>query len=121
MLQKYNDIYDRLRLACGSERENTYSDLVGLIIQILDYIFATQDNVRKELDDMGGKVLQLESEKNIEKGRKEGVETGQLTLGTLINRLITSGRSAEVGQAATDSNFREKLYKEYDIKPEDFL
>ena len=40
-------------------------------------------------------------------------------LGALINRLIMSGRSAEVGKAATDSNFRNKLYKEYDIKPED--
>lgn len=98
-----------------------YSDLVELIMQILDYIFATQDNVRKELYAMDGKVLQLESEKNIEKGRKEGIETGQLMLGTLINRLIMSGRSAEVGQAATNSNFREKLYKVYDIKPENFL
>ena len=43
-----------------------------------------------------------------------------MMLGTLINRLIMSGRSAEVGKAATDSNFRNKLYKEYDIKPEDF-
>lgn len=42
-------------------------------------------------------------------------------LGTLINRLIMSGQSAEVGKAATDSNFHNKLYKEYDIKPEDFL
>lgn len=42
-------------------------------------------------------------------------------LDTLINRLIMSGRSAEIGQAATDSNFRNKLYKEYDIKREDFL
>lgn len=121
LLQEYSDIYDRLRLSCGPKRENMYSDLVGLIIQILDYIFATQNIVRKELDAMGGKVLQLESEKNIEKGRKEGVETGQLMLGTLINRLITSGRSSEVGQAATDSCFREKLYREYNIKPEDFL
>lgn len=46
---------------------------------------------------------------------------GQLMLGTLINRLIMSGQSAEVGKATTDSNFRNKLYKEYDIKPEDFL
>ena len=49
------------------------------------------------------------------------LHTGQLMLGTLINRLIMSGQSAEVGKAATDSNFRNKLYKEYDIKPEDFL
>lgn len=74
---------------------------------------------------MRGKVLQLESEKNIEKGYKEGFDAGllagQLLLGTLINRLIMSGRRSEVKQAATDRNFREKLYKEYDIKPEDFL
>ena len=50
-----------------------------------------------------------------------GLLAGQLMLGALINRLIMSGRSAEVGKAATDSNFRNKLYKEYDIKPEDFL
>ena len=78
---------------------------------------------------MQGKVLQLESEKNIEKGYKEGFKkgfdtgllAGQLMLGALINRLIMSGHNAEIGQAATDSNFREKLYKEYDMKPEDFL
>lgn len=29
----------------------------------------------------------------------------------MINRLITSGRSAEVGQAATDSNFRKNSTK----------
>lgn len=73
---------------------------------------------------MKGKVLQLESGKNIEKGYKEGFKNGfntgllvgQLLLGTLINRLIMSGRSAEVRQAVTDRNFREKLYKECDIK-----
>lgn len=74
---------------------------------------------------MRGKVLQLESEKNIEKGYKEGFDAGllagQLLLGTLINRFIMSGRRSEVKQAATDRNFREKLYKEYDMKPEDFL
>lgn len=32
-------------------------------------------------------------------------------LGALINRLIMSGRSAEVGKVATDSNFRNKLYQ----------
>ena len=63
----------------------------------------------------------LQYKKGYKEGFTSGLLAGQLMLGELINRLIMSGRSAEVGKAATDSNFRNKLYKEYDIKPEDFL
>ena len=61
----------------------------------------------------------LQYKKGYKEGFTSGLLAGQLMLGALINRLIMSGRSAEVGKAATDSNFRNKLYKEYDIKPEE--
>ena len=41
-----------------------YTDLTKLIIKIADYIFREDDNVRKGIGDiMGGKVLELESER----------------------------------------------------------
>ena len=40
------------------------TDLTKLIIKIADYIFRGEDNVRKGIGDiMGGKVLELESER----------------------------------------------------------
>ena len=63
----------------------------------------------------------LQYKKGYKEGFTSGLLAGQLMLGALINRIIMSGRSAEFGKAATDSNLLNKLYKEYDIKPEDFL
>ena len=114
-MEQYKKMYSRINQMYTSSDKNRASDLIGLIMNVQNYVFRNQDCVRKELKSMGGKVLQLESEKNIEKGRKEGFETGQMTgqmmLGTLINRLIMSGRSAEVGKVATDSNFRNNSIK----------
>ena len=81
------------------------TDLTKLIIKIADYIFREDDNARKGIGDiMGGKVLELESERLKAEGkaigRAEGEAIGQARgeaigqiqgearLGSLITRLV---------------------------------
>ena len=48
--------------------EKLYRDMVELIIQIADYVFRDKEKVRKGFGDvMGGKVLELESDKLIQR------------------------------------------------------
>ena len=60
---------------------------------------------------MGGKVLELESEKL----RAQGQAQGENRLGSLINRLIQDQRTEEIQIVSTDSKRREQLYKEYNL------
>lgn len=54
--------------------ENVEGRLLELIKKITDYIFEKQDSVRKGIGDiMGGKVLELQTDKALEEGREEGV------------------------------------------------
>ena len=55
------------------DREKDFRDLIELINRIADYIFAKSDVLRKELGEvMGGKVLELKSDKLIAEGIAEG-------------------------------------------------
>ena len=109
-----------------------YTDLTKLIIKIADYIFREDDNVRKGIGDiMGGKVLELESERLKAEGQAIGRAEGQVIgraegqvigqaqgearLGSLINRLIQEQRIDEIQIVSTDSERREQLYKEYNL------
>ena len=101
-----------------------YTDLTKLIIKIADYIFLEEDNVRKGIGDiMGGKVLELESERLKAEGkaigRAEGEAIGQVQgevrLGSLITRLIQAQRTEEIPIVSTDSKRHEQLYKEYGL------
>lgn len=61
--------YEEIRVNLEKEltetgRSELYTDLTELIVKIADYIFREEDEVRKGLGDiMGGKVLELESER----------------------------------------------------------
>ena len=61
--------YEEIRVNLEKELTETgkselYTDLTKLIVKIADYIFREEDEVRKGLGDiMGGKVLELESER----------------------------------------------------------
>lgn len=116
------------------------TDLTKLIIKVADYIFRGEDNVRKGIGDiMGGKVLELESERLKAEGkaigRAEGEAIGQargevigqargktigqiqgeVRLGSLITRLIQDQRTEEIPIVSTDSKRREQLNKEYGL------
>ena len=93
-------------------------------VKIADYIFRKEEDVRKGIGDiMGGKVLELESERLKAEGkaigRAEGEAIGQIQgearLGSLITRLIQDQRTEEIPIVSTDSKRREQLYKEYGL------
>ena len=54
--------------------EKAYRDMVELIIRIADYVFRDKEKVKKGFGDvMGGKVLELESDKLIQRGIEQGI------------------------------------------------
>ena len=72
-----------------------YTNLTKLIVKIADYIFQKEEQVRKGIGDiMGGKVLELESERL--------KAEGETRLGSLINRLIQNQRTEEIQAVSTD-------------------
>ena len=87
-------------------KSELYTDLTKLIIKIADYIFRKEEDIRKGIGDiMGGKVLELESERLKAEGRTEGEAIGQARgeaigqiqgetrLGSLITRLLQDQRT----------------------------
>ena len=111
--QVFLNEYEEIRVNLEEELTETgkselYTDLTKLIIKIADYIFREDDNVRKGIGDiMGGKVLELESERL--------KAEGEARLGSLITRLIQDQRTEEIPIVSTDSKRREQLYKEYSL------
>ena len=75
--------YEEIRVNLEKEltetgRSELYTDLTELIVKIADYIFREEDEVRKGLGDiMGGKVLELESERLKAEGQAIGRAEGQ--------------------------------------------
>lgn len=115
LLSEYSDIRMQLeRTLCGEKKSVLYTDLVNLIIEISDYILKSDKNVKEGVSDtMGGKVLELESERLMKIGKAEGKTEGELLLGNLITKLLTAGRNSDVELAAKDEEARKKFYKEF--------
>ena len=98
--------YEEIRVNLEKELTETgkselYTDLTKLIVKIADYIFRKEEDVRKGIGDiMGGKVLELESERLKAEGRTEGEAIGQIQgetrLGSLITRLLQDQRTEEI-------------------------
>ena len=127
LLNDYEEIRINLeRELSGADKTVLYMNLNKLIIKIADYICRNEKTVRKGIGEiMGGKVLELESER-LERLQKEaeaeakaiGEAIGEERLSTLLNRLIMDGRSAEIQSVVTNTDIRKQLYKEYGILSE---
>ena len=129
LLQVLLNEYDEIRINLEKELTETgkaelYTNLTKLIVKIADHIFEKEEDIRKGIGDvMGGKVLELESERLKAAGKAEGEAIGEARgqvkgearLGSLINRLIQDQRMEEIQMASTDPEKREQLYKEYGI------
>ena len=117
--------YEEIRINLEKEltetgRSELYTDLTKLTVKIADYIFRKEEDVRKGIGDiMGGKVLELESERLKAEGQARGEAIGQIQgenrLGSLISRLLQDQRIEEIQIVSTDPKRREQLYKEYNL------
>ena len=78
LMEEYSEIERHLeRKLLEQNRERDFRDLIELINRIADYIFAQSDVLKKGIGEvMGGKVLELESDRLIARGRKEGLAEG---------------------------------------------
>ncbi|MCR5420404.1 MAG: hypothetical protein K6E98_05325 [Lachnospiraceae bacterium] len=71
-LKECEDLRIRLEKEVGN-KEALYADLINLIIKVSNHMLENHKEVKKGVKDvMGGKVLELSSEKLIKKGRAEG-------------------------------------------------
>ena len=115
-------------------------DLIKLIVKISDYIFQDEEKIQKGIGDaMGGKVLELESERLRAEGEARGKAIGESIgeargkaigesigkaigevrgeerLSVLINKLILDKRNDEIQIVVTDAKKRRQYYDEYGL------
>ena len=95
--------YEEIRISLEKEltetgRSELYTDLTKLIVKIADYIFQKEEDIRKGIGEiMGGKVLELESERLKAEGKAIGQAQGENRLGSLITMV---SKAATVNKAA---------------------
>ena len=83
--------------------------MTEVISQIIDYIFSKQQEVRKGLGEiMGGKVLELESDKLIKKGR----QIGEKNVTELTKKLLAENRLDDLKRSVEDPEYQRKLLRE---------
>lgn len=94
MLEEYREIEKCLEEEFLEEgKEKAYRDLMELTLRISDYILRNKEKARKGLGDvMGGKVLELESDRLIQKGLEQGISQG---LAQSISALLRKGKTVE--------------------------
>ena len=99
LLNDYEEIRINLeRELSGADKTALYMNLNKLIIEIADYICRNEKTVRKGIGEiMGGKVLELESER-LERLQKEA-EAEAKAIGEARGRAIGEARGRAIGEA----------------------
>ena len=101
LAQDYKSIYEYLReLESGMELSESYLyNLIQLTQQLVEVVAKRAGNVRREVNTMGGKVLELESERLIKIGMERGIEQGmEYGIEQGIERGIKQGLSQKYEQ-----------------------
>lgn len=109
-----------------------YTDLMELTKRIADYLLKEHPTTKKEVNHiMGGKILELHSEKIFKKGRRSGLldgraegraegraaglAAGEGRLSRLISILLDNGKTDEIRAATESEELRKELYEKYGI------
>ena len=79
MYEEYRNIEKYLEeIFLQKDHEKTFRDMMELINRITDYIFSKSEKIKEGLGEiMGGKVLELESDRLIKQGEQIGLERGE--------------------------------------------
>ena len=111
---EYQDIYDRIaELADIDELGEKYvHDIIVLTKMLIDVVAEGKENIRREVNIMGGNVLKLESDILIEESEARGEER----LGTLISILHKNNLSDDILRVSTDKEYRKEMYKKYNVQ-----
>lgn len=92
-LKKFLDEYSEIERYLEEQlldqgKEKAYRDMVELITRIADYVFRDKEKVKKGFGEvMGGKVLELESDKLIKQGIQQGIAMERKKAEAEIQRL----------------------------------
>lgn len=88
-IKEYEEINRRLGEATALQEESiTYTELNRFIVKIADYMLSSKKSLKKGVDDaMGGKVLELESERLVNKGIKIGIVITKYSDGCSIEKI----------------------------------
>ncbi len=104
---KFLEECEELRRRLEEETEdkgNLYDDIIGLILKVSDHILKGHIKTKKGVRDvMGGKVLELRSEKLIKQGRREGGNT-------MLYNLVSKGKLT-VDEAAQEAGVSVSAFK----------
>ena len=120
---EYQELYEEIaELAEREEVTRDYlHDIICLTEKITEHIAKDMENVKREVKQMGGNIIKLDREILVEeaeqRGEKVGIEKGEELLGLLIVKMTEADcNQADITKVATDSMYREEMYKKYKLK-----
>ena len=81
-----------------------------------EYTKKLDEAVRIKRRSADWRVKYMKYELNLLESRREGIVEGEEKLATLMNLLYREHRFEDIGRVASDKQYKEKLYKEYNIQ-----
>lgn len=84
-----------------------------MILEV-DYDISMTEQFEREVREMCN-LSEGILEKGIERGIKKGIERGEEKFATLTTYLAQSNRTEDIVRAASDKEFRVKLYREFKL------
>ncbi len=111
LVAEYQDIYVKIsELAEQNEFDESYIvDVVCLTEKLIDVVAKGKENIRREVNSMGGNILKLD--------REIWQEDGEDRMGRLILAMIKFGSNeSEIEKVTTDKTYRKEMYQKYNIQ-----
>jgi len=114
LVAEYQDIYIKMaELSEQNELEDSYlHDIVSLTERLIDVVAKGKENIKREVNSMGGNVLKLDREILIEESEARGEEK----MSKLICKLHKEGLSDDILRVSTDKTYRKEMYEKYNIQ-----